>query len=55
VLALYGNLTLSNMNRQILIRHDWIGENRTIQAKRSIEEINPDVKVKMVAMGLLRR
>ena len=25
VLAHYGTLTLSNMNRQILMKHDWIG------------------------------
>lgn len=47
VLAHYGNLTLSNMNRQILMRHDWIGKSRVVQAMKSIEDINPDVDVEI--------
>jgi len=43
--AHYGNLTLSNMNRQILMKDDWIGKSRVIQAKKSIREINPDVEI----------
>ncbi len=42
-----GNLTLSNMNRQILMRHEWIGRSRVVQAKKTIEEINPDVRVEI--------
>ncbi|GER93117.1 protein hesA [hot springs metagenome] len=42
-----GKLTLSNMNRQILMRHDWIGKSRVIQAMKSIEDINPDVEVEI--------
>ncbi len=38
-----GDLTLSNMNRQVLMTHDWIGKSRVVQAKRTIEAINPDV------------
>jgi len=45
VLAHYGNLTLSNMNRQILMKYNRIGKSRVAQAKKSIEEINPDVEV----------
>lgn len=47
VLAHYGNLTLSNMNRQILMKHDWIGKERVIQAEKTIKEINPDVSVEV--------
>ncbi len=47
VFAHYGNLTLSNMNRQILMKHDWIGRERVIQAERTIKEINPDVSVEI--------
>ncbi|MBI5058047.1 MAG: HesA/MoeB/ThiF family protein [Nitrospirae bacterium] len=47
VFAHYGNLTLSNMNRQILMKHDWIGRSRVVQAKKTIEEINPDVEVEV--------
>lgn len=43
----YGNLTLSNMNRQILMRHEWVGKSRVIQAMRTIKDINPDVEVKV--------
>ncbi|NOZ69244.1 MAG: HesA/MoeB/ThiF family protein [Deferribacteres bacterium] len=42
-----GNLTLSNMNRQILMKHAWIGKSRTVQAKRTLEEINPDVEIEI--------
>ncbi len=45
VFAHYGNLTISNMNRQILMKHDWIGKSRVAQAKKTIEEINPGVEV----------
>jgi molybdopterin/thiamine biosynthesis adenylyltransferase len=47
IFAHYGNLTLSNMNRQILMRHDWIGKSRVIQAMESIQDINPDVDVEI--------
>ncbi|MCL4457340.1 MAG: HesA/MoeB/ThiF family protein [Nitrospirae bacterium] len=45
IIAHSGNLTLSNMNRQILMKNDWIGKSRVEQAKKTIEEINPDVEV----------
>lgn len=47
VLAHSGRLTLSNMNRQILMRHDWVGGSRVIEAKRRIRELNPDVAVEV--------
>jgi molybdopterin/thiamine biosynthesis adenylyltransferase len=47
VLAHYGGLTQSNMNRQILMRHDWIGKSRVDQAMRSIQDINPDVEIEI--------
>jgi len=43
-----GNLTLSNMNRQVLMEHNWIGKSRVIQAKKTIKEINPDVDVEII-------
>jgi molybdopterin/thiamine biosynthesis adenylyltransferase len=45
IFAHYGNLTVSNMNRQVLMRHDSIGTSRVIQGKDTISEINPDVEV----------
>lgn len=47
IFAHYGNLTLSNMNRQVLMKHDWIGKRRVTQAMQSILEINPDVEVEV--------
>ena len=47
VFAHYGNLTLSNMNRQILMEHGWIGKSRVVQAMKSIEDINPDVEIEI--------
>ncbi len=49
-LAHYGNLTLSNMNRQILMKDEWIGKARVIQAKKNIQEINPDVEIDIYNM-----
>jgi molybdopterin/thiamine biosynthesis adenylyltransferase len=46
-LAHYGDLTLSNMNRQILMKDDRIGESRVIQAKKSIGEINPGIEIEI--------
>lgn len=47
VIAHYGNLTLSNMNRQILMKHEWIGKSRVVQAMKSVKDINPDVMVEI--------
>ncbi len=47
IIVHHGDLTLSNMNRQILMKHDWIGNSRVIQAKKTIKEINPDVEVEI--------
>lgn len=44
-LAHYGRLTLSNMNRQVLMRHEHIGMVRVEQAKRTLKDINPDVEI----------
>ncbi len=44
-LAHYGNLTLSNMNRQILMKDELIGRGRVVQARESILKINPGVVV----------
>lgn len=44
-LAHYGKLTQSNMNRQVLMRHEWIGKTRVERAARTLREINPDVGI----------
>lgn len=45
ILVHAGNLTLSNMNRQILMKHKAIGKSRVVQAKKTIQEMNPEVEV----------
>ncbi len=42
-----GNLTPSNMNRQILMEIAWIGKSRVVQAKKTIEGINPDIDIEI--------
>jgi molybdopterin/thiamine biosynthesis adenylyltransferase len=47
ILVHAGSLTLSNMNRQILMRHDAIGKSRVRLAKKTIHRINPDVAIEV--------
>ncbi|MDA8100736.1 MAG: HesA/MoeB/ThiF family protein [Nitrospiraceae bacterium] len=47
VLVHRGNLTLSNMNRQVLMRDDGIGTSRVRQAKKTLRQFNPDVAVEV--------
>ena len=44
VLAHAGTVTLSNMNRQVLMKNR-IGKSRVVQAKKTIREMNPDTTV----------
>jgi molybdopterin/thiamine biosynthesis adenylyltransferase len=48
ILVHAGNLTLSNMNRQILMKHKAIGKSRVVHAKKTIQEMNPDVEIETV-------
>jgi molybdopterin-synthase adenylyltransferase len=45
ILVHAGNLTLSNMNRQVLMKTGGVGTSRVEQAKKTIQEVNPDVVV----------
>jgi molybdopterin-synthase adenylyltransferase len=47
ILVHAGKLTLSNMNRQILMKHSGIGKSRVLQAKKTIGEVNPDVDIEV--------
>lgn len=47
ILAHAGNLTLSNMNRQILMKTGGIGKSRVVQARKAIREMNPDVTIEI--------
>jgi molybdopterin-synthase adenylyltransferase len=48
ILVHAGNLTSSNMNRQVLMKHKAIGKSRVVQAKKTIQEMNPDVEIETV-------
>jgi molybdopterin/thiamine biosynthesis adenylyltransferase len=47
ILVHAGNLTTSNMNRQILMKNSKIGKQRVDQAKKTILEMNPDVTIEI--------
>jgi len=48
VLAHAGELKPSDLNRQLLMRHDWIGRPRVECAAQSLRELNPEVVVEAV-------
>lgn len=48
ILVRGGDLRLDDMNRQILMTHDWVGKPRVLKAKETLEQINPDVRVDAV-------
>ncbi|NJK36901.1 MAG: HesA/MoeB/ThiF family protein [Oscillatoriales cyanobacterium RM2_1_1] len=45
ILVRGGDLLLDDMNRQILMTHDWVGQPRVIKAKETLKNINPDVEI----------
>jgi molybdopterin/thiamine biosynthesis adenylyltransferase len=47
VLVHAGNLTLSNMNRQVLMKNSRIGKSRVVQAKKTIQGMNPGVDIEI--------
>jgi molybdopterin/thiamine biosynthesis adenylyltransferase len=48
VLAHGGNLKPSDLNRQILMTHDWLGKPRVECAARRLRELNPYVEIDAV-------
>ncbi|NEO98024.1 MAG: HesA/MoeB/ThiF family protein [Symploca sp. SIO2E9] len=44
-----GELRLDDMNRQILMTHDWVGKPRVYKAKETLEGINPDIEIEAIA------
>ncbi len=45
VLAHAGNVKPSDLNRQLLMTHDWIGKPRVESARRRLLELNPRVEI----------
>ncbi|HEY9663785.1 MAG TPA: ThiF family adenylyltransferase, partial [Allocoleopsis sp.] len=48
ILVRGGELRLDDMNRQVLMTHDWVNQPRVFKAKETIEAFNPDVQVEAV-------
>ncbi len=48
ILVRGGELRLDDMNRQILMSHDWVGKPRVFKAKETLLGINPDVEVEAI-------
>ncbi len=48
ILVRGGDLRLDDLNRQVLMSHDWLGKPRVIKAKQSLQAINPDVEIQGV-------
>lgn len=48
VLAHGGNVKPSDLNRQILMTHDWIGKPRIESAVRRLRELNPRLEIEAV-------
>ncbi|EAW37208.1 HesA/MoeB/ThiF family protein [Lyngbya sp. PCC 8106] len=48
ILVRGGDLRLDDMNRQILMTHDWVGQPRVLKAKETLSQINPDVEIEAI-------
>jgi molybdopterin-synthase adenylyltransferase len=48
VLAHGGNVKHSDLNRQVLMTHDWLGKPRVESAERRLRELNPRLEVEAV-------
>ncbi|MEO1006086.1 MAG: HesA/MoeB/ThiF family protein [Cyanobacteria bacterium J06638_38] len=49
ILVRGGELRLDDMNRQILMTDDWVGQTRVTKAQATLSQINPDVQVEAIA------
>jgi molybdopterin/thiamine biosynthesis adenylyltransferase len=45
IIAHKGNVVHSDLNRQILMTHDWLGKPRAESAKRRLHELNPRMEI----------
>jgi molybdopterin-synthase adenylyltransferase len=52
VLAHAGDVKPSDLNRQILMTHDWIGKPRMASIERRLKELNPRLEVEGVAENI---
>jgi len=52
IIAHAGNVVQSDLNRQILMTHDWLGKPRVESARRRLNELNPRMEVIAVAENI---
>lgn len=52
ILAHAGNVKPSDLNRQLLMTHDWLGKPRVESAQRRLQELNPRLEVEAVPMNI---
>ena len=52
VIAHAGNVKHSDLNRQILMTHDWLGKPRIESAARRLKELNPRLEVESIAENI---
>jgi molybdopterin/thiamine biosynthesis adenylyltransferase len=52
VLAHAGNVKHSDLNRQLLMTHDWLGKPRIESAKRRLLDLNPRLEIVSVAENI---
>ncbi len=52
ILAHAGKVMHSDLNRQLLVTHDWIGKSRITQVERRLKELNPRLHVIALASNL---
>ena len=48
ILVRGGDLRLDDLNRQILMTNNWVGQPRVYKAKETILNINPDIQVEVI-------
>lgn len=48
ILVRGGDLRLDDLNRQVLMSHDWLGQPRVFKAKQTLQSLNPDVEIEAV-------
>lgn len=52
VLAYAGNVKPSDLNRQLLMTHDWLGKPRIESARRRLLELNPRLEIECIAENM---
>lgn len=48
ILVRGGDLRRDDMNRQVLMTDDWVGQPRVLKAQQTLSQINPDIQIEAV-------